>query len=154
MNTKLTPVIRDLTPADEPQWRELYRAYREFYQLEPNEDAVTTAWQWLLDPNHESSALVAEADGEILGLAHIRPVPSLYTGTTGLFLDDLFTVPAARGRGVGRALIRRLTELAADEGYDGVQWITADDNAQAQVLYDDVATKTTWVTYEAAPTPR
>ncbi len=104
-----------------------------------------------MDPRHECKALVAEVDGEILGFAHHRRFSSPYTGTTGLFLDDLFTDPAARGRGVGRALIGRLTEMAAAEGHALVQWVTAEDNHQAQALYDTLAKRTNWVTYEALP---
>ena len=146
-----TPLVRPLAPADEPQWRAHFRAYREFYRLEASEDIVSRAWGWFTDPRHECDALVADLDGELLGFAHHRRFSSPYVGATGIFLDDLFTAPAARGRGVGRALIRRLQEMAAAEGRGVVQWVTADDNLQAQALYDTLATRTSWVTYEAAP---
>ncbi|WP_305094321.1 GNAT family N-acetyltransferase [Prescottella sp. R16] len=151
MATITPPTIRPLDPADENRWRYLFREYREFYKLPESEDVVSRAWGWFMDPRHECKALVAEADGEILGFAHHRRFSSPYTGTTGLFLDDLFTDPAVRGRGVGRALIGRLTEMAAAEGRAVVQWVTADDNLQAQALYDTLATRTNWVTYEAGP---
>jgi hypothetical protein len=48
-------------------------------------------------------------------------------------------------------LIHRLTEIAGSEGRSVVRWITADDNHPAQALYDQVATRTHWVTYDAAP---
>lgn len=151
MATTTDPTIRPLAPADETRWRVLFREYREFYKLPESEDIVSRAWGWFMDPRHECKALVAEADGEILGFAHHRRFSSPYTGTTGLFLDDLFTDPAARGRGVGRALIGRLTEMATAEGRAVVQWVTAEDNHQAQALYNTLATRTSWVTYEAAP---
>ena len=53
-----------------------------------------------------------------------------------------------RGRGVGRALINRLAELARERGAAKVRWVTAADNATAQRLYDDVAERTDWVTYD------
>ena len=146
-----TTKIRFLLPADEARWRVLFRAYREFYELPESEEVVSRARGWFMDPRHECKALVAEVDGEILGFAHHRRFSSPYTGTTGLFLDDLFTDPAARGRGVGRALIGRLTEMAAAEGHALVQWVTAEDNHQAQALYDTLAKRTNWVTYEALP---
>ncbi|MBM4482892.1 GNAT family N-acetyltransferase [Rhodococcus hoagii] len=146
-----TTKIRFLLPADEARWRVLFREYREFYELPESEEVVSRAWGWFMDPRHECKALVAEVDGEILGFAHHRRFSSPYTGTTGLFLDDLFTDPAARGRGVGRALIGRLTEMAAAEGHALVQWVTAEDNHQAQALYDTLAKRTNWVTYEALP---
>lgn len=152
MTAKIAPTVRCLTPTDEDQWRVLFRAYREFYKLEESEEVVSRAWGWFMDPTHECKALVAEADGEILGFAHHRRFSSPYTGTSHIFLDDLFTVPAARGRGVGRALIGRLTDMAAAEERAGVQWMTAADNQQAQALYNTLATRTAWVTYSAEST--
>ncbi|PPL17341.1 GNAT family N-acetyltransferase [Microterricola pindariensis] len=151
MSEKTAPTIRPLSPADEHRWRALFRAYREFYELPESEEVVSRVWGWLMDPRHECEALVAELDGEVVGFAHLRRFSSPYDGTTGIFLDDLFTAPAARGRGVGRALIGRLTGMAAAEGRSVVQWETAADNYQAQALYDTLATRTSWVTYEAEP---
>jgi len=154
LTTTTTPTVRPLAPTDETRWRVLFREYRTFYKLPESEDIVSRAWGWFMDPRHECKALVAEAHGEILGFAHHRRFSSPYTGTTGLFLDDLFTDPAARGRGVGRALIERLTEMAAAEGRAVVQWVTAEDNHRAQALYNTLATRTNWVTYEAEPSAR
>ncbi|WP_135453499.1 GNAT family N-acetyltransferase [Mycobacterium sp. DL99] len=151
MTTNTTPTIRPLAAADEARWRVLFRAYREFYKLTESEEVVSRAWGWFMDPRHECKALVAEADGAIVGFAHHRRFSSPYTGTTGIFLDDLFTDPQVRGRGIGRALIERLTEMAHAEGRAVVQWVTADDNHTAQALYNTLATRTNWVTYEAEP---
>ena len=68
-----------------------------------------------------------------------------------MFLDDLFTDPTARGRGVGRALIARVTELAASENCSVVRWLTSETNAQARVLYDQVASITPVITYDITP---
>ena len=151
MTTSQSPTIRPTAPADEARWKELFRAYREFYRLEPSEEIVSRVWSWITDPDHEVQSLVAEADGTIVGIADYRRFSRPSTGSVGIWLDDLFTDPQARGRGPGRALISRLQEIAAVEGCSVVRWITADDNAQAQVLYDDVAKKTNWLTYDAPP---
>ncbi|MGO0604294.1 N-acetyltransferase family protein [Brevibacterium linens] len=151
MTTSPAPTIRPTAPADEARWKELFRAYREFYRLEPSEEIVSRVWSWLTDSAHECQGLVAEADGSIVGIADYRRFSRPSTGSLGIWLDDLFTDPEARGRGVGRALISRLQMIAAAEGCSVVRWITADDNAQAQVLYDDVAAKTNWLTYDAKP---
>lgn len=150
--THPAPSIRPLAPADEQRWRELFRAYRVFYKLPESEEVVSRAWGWFMDPTHECNALVAEADSEILGFAHHRRVSSPYTGTSGIFLDDLFTTPEARGKGIGRALIGRLTDMAHAEGRAFVQWMTAEDNHTAQALYNTLATRTDWVVYETQPT--
>ena len=143
--------VRPVEPRDREAWAELYRGYREFYRVEPSERAVDTVWSWLHDPAHETRGLIAAVDGQPLGLAHFRTFARPLSASHGLFLDDLFTAPAARGRGLGAALLARLAELARDEGATVVRWITAEDNATARALYDRVSQQTPWVTYDLAP---
>jgi len=107
-------------------------------------------WTWLMDPAHPTRGLAAEVGGRVVGIAHFRRFSRPIVGAEGLFLDDLFTLPQARGHGVGTALLRRLAETARDEGASLVRWITAADNATARALYDRVATQTPWVTYDLA----
>lgn len=144
-------VVRPVTPADENGWRELYRGYREFYRVEPSEQALDTVWGWIHDPAHETRGLVAELDGTLLGLAHYRTFARPLSASHGLFLDDLFTSMDVRGKGVGSALLTRLAEIARDEQATVVRWITADDNTTARSLYDRVSKQTPWVTYDLAP---
>jgi GNAT superfamily N-acetyltransferase len=151
MNLSSTVSVRPLDTADEQSWRVLFRGYRDFYRLPADEAVVSRVWDWLMDPDHETSGLVAVAEGKVVGIGHYRSFARPSTGTVGLWLDDLFTPPEARGKGVGRLLIERLTAIARSEGCSVVRWITADDNHQAQALYDSVATRTHWVTYDAAP---
>lgn len=143
--------VRSLEAADEPRWRELFTAYREFYKLEPSDEIVDRVWSWLMNPEHESHGLVAVADGELLAIGHYRRFARPSTGSVGIWLDDLFTVPAARGRGVARSVLQRLSEIAKEQDCSVVRWITAEDNHQAQLLYSQVATRTRWVTYDATP---
>lgn len=143
--------VRDVTPHERDAWQSVYRGYRDFYE-KPHDPAVfDTVWGWINDPTHETRCLVVEVDGDIVGLAHYRSFARPLVGATGIFLDDLFTTPAARGRGAGKALLTRLAEVARDEGATVVRWITADDNVTARRLYDAVATETPWVTYDLAP---
>ena len=151
MTSESSLTIRPLTPADETRWRELFRGYREFSHLAAGESVVSTVWGWLTEPSHESNALVAEDTGRLIGLAHYRRFSRPSTGTVGIWLDDLFTDPEARGKGAGRALVDQLTRIAGAEGRSVVRWITADDNHQAQGLYDQIAKRTSWVTYDALP---
>ncbi|GAA4283657.1 GNAT family N-acetyltransferase [Brevibacterium daeguense] len=154
MSQAPTVSVRPLEYADEGRWRELFRGYRDFYRLEESEDVVSRVWGWLMDPTHECQGLVAEAEPGIVAIAHFRRFSRPSTGTVGIWLDDLFTDAEDRGRGAARALIQRLTEIAGAEGRSIVRWITAEDNQQAQLLYDKVATRTDWVTYDAAPARR
>lgn len=144
-------IVRATAPADEAGWRELYRGYREFYKVAPSEDALDTVWGWIHDATHETRGLVAELDGELLGLAHYRTFARPLSASHGLFLDDLFTSADARGKGVGSALLTRLAEIARDDNATVIRWITADDNATARSLYDRVAKQTPWVMYDLAP---
>ena len=66
----------------------------------------------------------------------------------GGFLDDLYVDEAARGSGAGRALIRHLQSVCDQRGWGVLRWITAPSNAAARVLYDSLATKTEWLTYD------
>lgn len=141
-------VVRDLAVADEQDWRRLYAAYRAFYECGPSDAVLDTVWGWLHDQAHEENGLVAELDGRVVGLAHHRLYSRPSEAETGLFLDDLFTDADVRGQGIGRALIERLAEVARERGAAKVRWITADDNHTAQRLYDAVARRTTWVTYD------
>lgn len=141
-------VVRAAVHDDYGGWAALFRRYRDFYRLEPDEAVVERVWSWILDVGHETRAVVAVRGNAVVGLAHYRRFARPSTGTVGMYLDDLMTDPAYRGAGVGRALIDAVTEIAAFEGCSLVRWITAADNASSQSLYDALATTTTWVTYD------
>lgn len=141
--------VRPALEQDEVSWRSLYRQYRTFYDMPDDESQVSIVWEWVLDPIHELNSLVALGDnGEIVGLANHRRFSRPLSATMGLYLDDLFTDPLHRGRGVGTALLRALKQSADDQGFSVVRWITAESNTAAQRLYDEHATKTEWVTYD------
>jgi GNAT superfamily N-acetyltransferase len=145
----VTVTVRPPSAADLDQWRDLYSAYREFYALAPDSAVVDRVWSWIDDESHETNALVAvESDGTLAGLAHYRRFARPSSGTTGMWLDDLFTRPDLRGGGVGRALIDAVAQIAAVENLSVVRWITNEQNATARRLYDTLATATKWVTYD------
>ncbi|GAB3606959.1 GNAT family N-acetyltransferase [Conyzicola nivalis] len=148
----MSVTVRAVAPADADQWRDLYSAYREFYALEPDADVVDRVWAWIGDAGHETNALVAvDEHGTLAGLAHYRRFARPSSGTTGLWLDDLFTRPDLRGAGVGRALIDAVARIADAEKLSVVRWITNENNATARRLYDTMATATKWVTYDRVP---
>ncbi len=147
--TEPTVAIRPPHDADRDQWAALFRAYREFYQLAPDEAVIERVWSWIGDPAHETNALVADGgNSALIGLAHFRRFARPSTGSTGIHLDDLFTDIEHRGTGVGRALITAVTEIGAREGCSIVRWITASDNRTAQRLYESLAIRTSWLTYD------
>ena len=141
--------VRAVEAADEPQWRDLYSAYREFYALEPDPVVVGRVWSWIDNPAHETEAFVAvDGRGNLGGLAHYRRFARPSSGTTGLWLDDLYTRPDLRGSGIGRQLVDAVTAVAEREGLSVVRWITNENNTTARRLYDTMATATKWVTYD------
>jgi GNAT superfamily N-acetyltransferase len=133
-------------------WERLFAGYAAFYRVAQTPKMRETVWRWLHDPAHEVNGLVAEdAARRVHGIAHWRRFARPLRAGAGIFLDDLFVDPAHRGSGAGEALIAELRAIAAREGCSVVRWITADDNSRARALYDRVAARTTWITYDAEP---
>lgn len=137
---------------DRAVWRLLYKAYAEFYGVPMPDDRLDLVWGWIHDPAHEVDGFVARNEsGAVVGLTHFRLFARPLAGATGLFLDDLFVDPAARGGRIGERLIEAVEQEARKRGATVVRWITADDNHRARVLYDGLATRTMWVTYDLVP---
>lgn len=133
-------------------WDRLYAGYAEFYGEAQTDIMRDRVWGWIHDPDHELEALLAlDAGGDPVGLAHFRPFARPLDASTGMYVDDLFVDPAARGQGAGRALILALADEARRRGWSVVRWITAENNARARAVYDRVATATCWVTYDLDP---
>jgi len=146
--------IRPIAAADHDGWQALFTAYGVFYETDFSPTVLDGVWGWLMDAAHEVSALVAEAEGEgadgrsLVGFAHLRRLHDTFTAGPAWSLDDLYVVPEFRGSGVARSLIAACAATAHEAGGGTLRWITASDNSTAQRLYDKVATRTTWVTYE------
>lgn len=143
-------MIRPLAASDRADWERLFRAYGEFYETQFDDNVLARVWTLLMSEGSGIDALVAEDSGRVVGFAHYRSHHDTFTGGRDFFLDDLYVEPEARGAGHATALIDGIAAIAASEGAVGgtLRWITAHDNATAQRVYDRVATRTTWVTYE------
>ena len=141
-------IIRPVALADKPDWARLYAGYAAFYKVEQTEAMRDTVWGWLMDPTHTTEGLVAEQDGCVIGLAHYRAFARPLSASTGGFLDDLFVDTAARGSGAAEALLQALAAEGRNRGWTVIRWITAEDNYRARGLYDRVADRTKWVTYD------
>ncbi|MEI6573171.1 MAG: GNAT family N-acetyltransferase [Alphaproteobacteria bacterium] len=141
--------IRPVEQNDRAQWNALYQGYAEFYTVTQTQDMRDTVWSWLFDEAHETEGLVAVDDkGALIGLTHFRPFARPLSATTGGFLDDLFVTPASRGSGAARSLIEAVAQIGKQRGWTVIRWITAEDNYRARSLYDKVADKTKWATYD------
>lgn len=140
--------VRPIGASDAARWRELFTAYGVFYETDFDDAVLDGVWAWLMDAEHPLFCLVAEHDGQVVGFAHVREQPDTFTAGPGWFLDDLYTAPEGRGAGAGTALLDAIAEHARSHGGGTIRWITAADNERAQRVYDRLATRTTWVTYE------
>lgn len=136
-------------PAHRGEWERLYSAYAAFYEVEQTAEMRARVWSWLHDPGHMVEALIAlDAAGKPIGLAHFRSFARPLAATMGGFLDDLFVDPPARGSGAATALIAALAEEGRRRGWTVIRWITAENNYRARAVYDRLATRTGWVTYD------
>ncbi len=143
--------IRSVTRQDYERWLPLWDGYNAFYgrsgatALSPAISAMT--WARFFDAYEPVHALVAERDGDLLGLTHYL----FHRSTTAIeptcYLQDLFTSEAARGKGVGRALITAVYEQAKRAGSSRVYWQTHETNHTAMQLYDKVADRSGFVVY-------
>jgi GNAT superfamily N-acetyltransferase len=135
--------VRPITQDDFAAWKPLWDGYNAFYGREGETalpDEITQAtWQRFFRAEEPVFAWVAEIDGQVVGLVHYL----FHRSTTRIepvcYLQDLFTAQAARGAGVGRALIEAVYRQAAAAGVARVYWHTRESNATARRLYDQVA---------------
>ena len=141
-------MIRMIEEKDFQDWKNLYLQYGDFYQVPITTEGLSAVWSWIQDPNHEVEGLVFEKASDLVGLAHFRGMPNPLRACEICFLDDLFVDPSERGSRLGEALIGEIVEIAKKRGWPKIRWITADDNYRARTLYDRVAMKTQWNTYE------
>jgi len=132
-------VIRPATPADLEAIAELIRALAEYEQLahevEWDRDQLADS---LFGPDAVPSTLVAESDGEIVGIAIYYRTFSTFQGRPGIWLEDLFVRPEHRGGGHGRALLDALFELAGD---GRVEWAVLDWNEPSVRFYESIGAK-------------
>jgi GNAT superfamily N-acetyltransferase len=143
--------IRPVRPSDRARWQPLWDGYNAFYGRSgptglPVEVTETT-WARFHDADEPVHALVAEQDDRLLGLTHYLFHRSTTAIGPSCYLQDLFTVEAARGNGVGRALIEAVYAAAADAGAPRVYWQTHETNTAAMRLYDMIAERSGFLVY-------
>lgn len=139
-------------PADRADWEQLYRGYATFYGAPMNDGILETVWSWIVAPEQPFHCILArDQAGKSVGFMHFRPMYSPLGGTMAGFLDDLYVEPAARGAGHVDRLFQALAAEARERGWPVVRWITRDNNYRARGVYDKVALRSDWITYELRP---
>jgi len=103
----------------------------------------------LFGPRPYAFVLIAEVDGIAAGFALFFHNYSTFLGRPGIFLEDLFVRPDARGRGAGRALISRLAAIAVERGCGRLEWAVLDWNESAIGFYRKLGATalSDWTTY-------
>ncbi|MFC3713216.1 GNAT family N-acetyltransferase [Sphingoaurantiacus capsulatus] len=143
--------VRSLAAGDYDQWRPLWDGYNAFYGRDGAtalaEEITASTWGRFLDAAEPVHALVAERDGQIIGICHYLFHRSTTRLTQTCYLQDLFTDAEARGGGVGRALIEAVSQRAADAGSRDVYWLTHETNTPGRTLYDKVAVHAGFIVY-------
>jgi len=128
--------IRPAAPADVP---ELLRLIHELAEYEKLADmAVGTAPMLhaaLFGARPAAEAMVAERGGRAVGFALYFTTFSTFLCKPGLYLEDLFVEPAHRGAGIGKALLARLAQLAAERGCGRLEWRVLDWNEPSIRFY-------------------
>ena len=147
-------MVRSVMPGEFDAWVELWDGYNAFYGRHgptalPSQITRTT-WQRFFDAYEPVHCLIAERDGQLLGLAHYIFHRSTIQIAPTCYLQDLFTSAAARGRGVGRALIEAVYDRARSANCGRVYWQTHETNLQAMRLYETLAERSGFIVYRKA----
>lgn len=145
--------IEPVREADLADLLPMMRAYCDFYEVAPSDaDLESLARALIADPGGEGVQLIARgAGGEPLGFATVFWSWSTLSAARIGVMNDLFVVPAARGRGVGRALIEECRRRAREQGAAELAWDTAPDNETAQRLYRSLgARESRWISFSLA----
>lgn len=147
----LHPMIRTATPADVPEIHAMVRELAE-YERAP-EQAKATEQQLhdaLFGAHPAAFAHVAEdAEGRVVGFALWFRNFSTWTGTHGIYLEDLYVRPAARGAGHGKALLTELARICVERGYGRLEWSVLDWNEPSIAFYRALGAKAMdeWTVY-------
>jgi GNAT superfamily N-acetyltransferase len=143
-------VVRAAVKDDFPRWKPLWDGYNAFHgragptALEPEVTPMT--WSRFFDAYEPMHALVAEDSGKLLGLVHFLFHRKTQIAPT-CYMQDLFTVEEARGKGVARALVNAAYQHATAAGSPRVYWQTHATNQVAMQLYDKAAENSGFIVY-------
>lgn len=144
-------LVRTIRRSDFDSWKPLWDGYNAFYGRQDEtalpSEVTDTTWRRFFDRGEPVFALVAESDGQLIGLVHYLFHRSTTRIELTCYLQDLFTTPSERGQGIGRALIEGVYQEARGAGVHRVYWHTQESNAAGRLLYDKVASHLGFIVY-------
>lgn len=132
----MTPAVRFATPADAQLILDFVRGLAEYERaahLVETTPAMIRSQMEAADPPFE--CLIAEYEGEPAGFALFFRNYSTWTGRPGLYLEDFFVPQRFRGRGIGKALFKRMAQLVLERGWARMEWAVLDWNRPAHGFY-------------------
>ncbi len=138
---------RPLRLDERAAWETLWQGYLAFYKTSVKPEITDATWARLHDPAEPMHGLGAVHNGRLVGITHYIFHRSTWTIGDYCYLQDLFTVEAARGKGAGGALIEAVYERARKAGASRVHWLTHESNETARKLYDKVADRPGFIQY-------
>ncbi len=149
MSDSISPVDLHAGPLgaeDRAEWEVLARGYKAFYRDDIPDENYERAWRRLIaeDGVH---GIGARTNGRLVGIAHYLFHPHTWMGDA-CYLQDLFTAPDIRGRGIGRTLIEAVAAAARARGAARYYWLTQDDNLPGRALYDRIARYHGFIRYD------
>ncbi|OHV82250.1 GNAT family N-acetyltransferase [Rhizobium sp. LCM 4573] len=143
-------IIREAVPADAAT---ILRFIRELaiYEKAEHEVAATleTVTSSIFGEGSVTRALICESDGEPIGMAVWFFSYSTWQARNGLYLEDLYVTPDARGLGAGKALLKKLAQIALDNECGRFEWSVLDWNEPAIRVYEAIGAEpmSEWIRY-------
>ena len=131
--------LRPATIADTPRILAFIRGLAEYEKLSyvclATEESLR---QTLFGPRPFAEVIMADYDGQPVGFALFFHNYSTFRAAPGIYLEDLYVLPALRGKGIGKALLKELARLAVDRGCARLEWSVLDWNAPAIAFYKSI----------------
>jgi GNAT superfamily N-acetyltransferase len=139
--------IRPIQAGDRAEWNPLWAGYLAFYETTIQAEVTELTWTRLTKADGISGLLAIDIEGHAIGFAHFIFHPTTWSTSATCYLEDLFVVPAARGKRVGRQLIAAVADAARAKRARSVYWQTEEFNGTARRLYERVAKRTPFIRY-------
>ncbi|MDR0683517.1 MAG: GNAT family N-acetyltransferase [Spirochaetaceae bacterium] len=141
--------IREAVAEDAALLLQFITALAEYEHLEGEVEATEEGLRQTVFEDKGAEALIAEYNGEAAGFALFFHNYSTFKGKRGIYLEDLFVKPELRGRGIGKALLQKVADIAARRGCGRLEWVCLDWNTPSIAFYRSIGALplSDWTTY-------